>query len=271
MNEIFCFCCDLQIPALQSYLRRQAMLQQQGVHITSSAILTSTVHVGQGNHTSNSSQTIRDMGGLNNNRAGSPDNQIGRVPGVPRTAGEIVSPRTPGASSNAVDNSITVHEDPLHEGSSFDVNTPSDLDFISPALRRWSNSAGQDIDSRFWRRRLDLDRLRRAREQDAMLRDVGMDAGFGTEVSAEPATSSPLMHNSSFSAYSSVLPWILGGSSLFLPVFPEVSDGRGQSRNGDEAVVPDLNTNSTTPESGVTQVTEEGLRYRNVANSVGDT
>lgn len=235
------------------------MLQQQGVHITSSAILTSTVHLSRGSHTNNSSQTNRDN---NNNRAGSPDNQIGRGPGtVPRIGGEIASPRTPGTSSNAVDTSNTVHEDPVHEGSSFDVNTPSDLDFISPALRRWSNSAGQDMDSTFWRRNLNLDRLQRTRERDARFRD----AGFGTEVSEEAATTSPLMHSSSYSAYSSILPWILGGSSLFLPVFHE------QSRNSDEAVVTDFNTtpmNSTAPESGVT---EEGLRHRHVANPAGNT
>jgi len=210
------------------------------------------------------------MGGLNNHRAGSPDNQIGRGPGVPRTAGEILSP---GASSNTVDNSNTIHADPSREGSSFDVNTPIDLDFISPALRRWSNSAGQDIESRFWRRRLDLDRLRRARERDARFRDVGMDGGFGTEESEEAATPSPLMHSSSFSAYSSVLPWILGGSSLFLPVFHDVGDGRGQSRNSDEtAVTNSIPVNSTASESVATRITEEeGLRHRRVANPVGNT
>jgi hypothetical protein len=240
-----------EIPALQTYLRRQAILQQQGVHITSSAILTSTVHLSRGSHTNNSSQTIRDLGGFNNSNrtGGSPDTQTVRTP---RTGNGITSPSTPGTSSNAVENA-----DNAPEGSMF---APRDFDMLSPALRRWSNNAEQDLDTAFWRRRPDLDRLRRSRDQG--------EAGFGMEVPGGAATpTQPLHQSSSFSAYSSVLPWILGGSSLFLPVFHEVGDGRGQSRNSNTA----SRRNSTSPESGVTRVTgEEGLRQRHVANSVGD-
>ncbi|XP_073389155.1 membralin-like protein At1g60995 isoform X2 [Physcomitrium patens] len=260
-----------EIPALQLYLRRQAMLQHQGVHITSSAYLTSTVHVSQGTFMNNSGQTMRDMGGLNV-RTGSPDNQIGTSPRDQRTPGAVLSPRTPLTSSNVVNDLNAVLDPPLLDVSSFNVGTPSDFGFIPPAMRRWSNSPGQDVDSRYWRRRLDMDRLRRSRERGARFGNTGMEASFGVDVSREPPTS-PLMHNS-FSAFGSVLPWILGSSSFFLPVFHELGDGRAHSRNGDEVVDTDLNTtpsNSTTPGSVVTHVSDEGLRQRRGANHVDDT
>lgn len=149
------------------------MLQHQGVHITSSAYLTSTVHVSQGTFMNNSGQTMRDMGGLNV-RTGSPDNQIGTSPRDQRTPGAVLSPRTPLTSSNVVNDLNAVLDPPLLDVSSFNVGTPSDFGFIPPAMRRWSNSPGQDVDSRYWRRRLDMDRLRRSRERGARFGNTGM-------------------------------------------------------------------------------------------------
>ena len=244
----------LQVPALQIYLRRQAVLQQQGVHITSSAILTS-VRVSQGNPPNSSTQTIRGLAGLNNLRSA------------------IQTARTPPQGIRTPESDV----DPTHNISTLANNTSMNPNFIPPGFRSWVNNPMHEMDNNsLWRQAgLEQSRVQRERERE---REHEHDADplfreHGSELSGETQTAT---HSSLFTPYTSVLPWILRGTSVFLPVFHQLGDGRLPSRNmtNDEhgdTTMTDTSTTSTTLESGVSQSLEgEGLRHRHVVHSVGE-
>lgn len=246
----------LQVPALQIYLRRQAVLQQQGVHITSSAILTS-VRVSQGNPPNSSTQTIRGLAGLNNLRSAM---QTTRTPphGV----------RTPESDVDPTDNISTMTN-----------NNSMDPNFIPPGFRSWVNNPMHEINNNsLWRQAgLEQSRVQREREREREReQEQDVDPLFrehGVELSGDTQTPT---HSSLFTPYESVLPWILRGTSFFLPVFHQLGDGRLPSRNTNndehgDTTTTDTSTTSTTLESGVSQSLEgEGLRHRHAVHSVGE-
>lgn len=231
------------------------MLQQQGVHITSSAILTS-VRVSQGNPPNSSTQTIRGLAGLNNLRSA------------------MQTARNPPQGLHTPDSDA----DPTNNMSTLTNNNSRNPNFIPPGFRSWINNPMHEIDNNsLWRQAgLEQSRVQREQEQeqeqaqeqeqeqdaDPLFREHGLDQSGNTQTAT---------HGSPFTPYESVLPWILRGSSFFLPVFHHPGDVRLPSRNTNNDEHGDPTMTSTTRESGISQSLEgEGLRHRHVVHSVGE-
>lgn len=262
----------LQVPALQNILQRRALLQEQGVQITSSSILTSTVQVTRASSTNMSSQIIRGVAGLNNLRVGSADGPTGL-----RSSLTSSGPGTPSRSHGpSTPQDVTV-DLASNTSSNSDVNTnlPNGAG-VEPLGRGWINSSIHDTDNNIWRRSIELDRLRRDTEREALFREhgrnTGMGPGFGVQPTGDGQTPSLLRPTPPFSPYGSVLPWILGSPSLFLPVFHGLGNDSPGSQNNEERgdlATPTItnSTNSTTPDTVVAEApeaTEGGLRNRHV-------
>lgn len=135
-------------------------------------------------------------------------------------------------------------------------------------MSSWMGNPMQDIEGMVWRRRLELEGLRRDRQLDALYRSSREPELQGVEPSVPAAASTP--QGSLFPSYRSVLPWILGGStSMVVPLFHDVGDGRPESQGSDTPGAVDVaNTPSNTSrESDVHQTAGDGMRHRSVASA----
>lgn len=251
MIYLFRFC--VQVPALQYFLHRRTILQQQGVHITSSTILTSTVQVNQANTVF---QSMRGMAGLNHLRFGTLHNQVGMHP-LPPSGTQGTTNLRP--ESSVENNNSNIPPNPTQPN-----NNPNAAGSNQPGMGSWMNTPMHEIDSITWRR-MELERLHRDRDRE-------QGTGFGGDASSVQAQTAQTA-SSPFTTYRSVLPWILGDSSLFFPVFHDLGGTLNpQAQNSEESGdVDNTTTNSTTSAgSSASQSAVDSLRSRHVDNSVGE-
>jgi hypothetical protein len=215
--------------------------------------------VSQGNHVSTISQSLRDLTGLSNLQASLSDNQGRLRTASPHSeAGNYrpwQTPGTPGSDRvNDPNNLSTQGLDPSRPGSGIPVSS-------------WMGNPMQDgIQGIVWRRR--------DRPLDALFRSSREPELQGEEASLAAAQATT--QGSLFSSYRSVLPLVLGGStSLVVPFFHDVGDGRPESQGHDipggvDAANASSNSSTITRESDASQTAGDGVRHRPVANSAGE-
>ncbi|KAL3700682.1 hypothetical protein R1sor_018704 [Riccia sorocarpa] len=211
-----------EVPALHHFLRRRALLQQQGLHITSSAILTSAVQVSR----LTSAGDARNLtGNPSDPRAGfdsrSGLNGAGHSP-VDRGMRDARVPPSP------------VEDYPLsgrRQVSTADVNTGLNILVANAVAAR-----GSGIDRSFGlgTRTVGSERQQSAPGDEAL---SGSGSGRGSRSSVAnngsgtSESGAPVRTNSRpFSSLGSVLPWLLGNSSgslvSFLPLFRDFQDNQ---------------------------------------------
>lgn len=218
----------------------------------------------QGNHVNTISQSIRGLTGLSNLQASLSDNQARmQAAAVHSEAGNSRAPQGPSTPSERVN-------DPNNPNSPLDASRPGN----GIPMNSWMSNPMQDIEGIVWRRRLELEGLRRDRQLDALYRSSRESELQGVETSLAAAASPS--QGSVFPSYRSVLPWILGGStSMVVPLFHDVGNGhppesRGSDTPGavDAANAPSNSSNlSRESDAAAAQTAGDGVRHRPVANA----
>lgn len=209
------------------------------------------------------SESIRGLTGLSNLQASLSDNQTRMQPApVHSEAGNSRVSQAPGTTAERVNN-------PSNPNSPLDPSRPSN----GIPMNSWMSNSMQDIEGMVWRRRLELEGLRRDRQLDASYRTSTREPelrGVETPLAAAASTS----QGSLFTSYRSVLPWILGGNtSMVVPVFHDVGDGRPASRGSDIPGAVDAaanapsNSSNSSRESDVAQTAGDGVRHRPMVNA----
>ncbi|BBM98228.1 hypothetical protein MPTK1_1g11860 [Marchantia polymorpha subsp. ruderalis] len=211
-----------EVPALHHFLRRRALLQQQGLHITSSAILTSAVQVAR---LSGAGDVRNFTFNPNNPRGGfevrgpvndaplhtMPDRDITREGGGPRSP--VDSYPTSGRT----------------HVSSVDVNTGLSILVANAAARESGLERSFGLGTRI----MDSDRQQHPRSDSEGVSgssNRGRSSVANNE-SGEPESGVPVRTTSGpFSSLGNVLPWLLGHSSgnlvSFLPIFRDFQDNQ---------------------------------------------
>lgn len=221
----------------------------------------------QGNHVNTISQSIRGLTGLSNLQASLSDNQtrMRTAPAVHSEAGNSRVSQGPGTPSERVN-------DPNTPNPPVDPSRPSN----GIPINSWMSNSMQDIEGIVWRRRLELDGLRRDRQLDALYSSSREPELPNVETSLAAAQAASTSQGSLFSSYRSVLPFILGGStSMVVPLFHDVAENGPESRGSDTpdaaaAANPPSNSSNSTPVSEVQQTSGDGVRHRPVAAAVGE-
>jgi hypothetical protein len=257
---ILYFWNHFEIPALQTFLQERALLQQQQLHITSSAILTSTVHMTQA---TNLSGAARALARTDDQSSGIYDTQMGigfldtqtrsgsRGLNNPSNSSiESGSPLVPG---------VTMESPDLHTSrAQFDAR-----------ISNWINNVIHETGSSDRSTEMDAvdARSQREREHD---RGRGTASRFRLTGSEEVTSPSAVLH-SSFMAFGSVVPWMLASPSLFLSLFRETGNPitRVESSFNPEPGNPGSTSSTTQP--GIISTSEERLRQQVTGNRSGES
>lgn len=226
-----------EVPALQRFLRARMLLQQQnGVQITSSAIITSTLHVTRLTPTGILTATGADSRSIGHNAVD--ENSRNRD-----VLGDIGRSGTVGNFNN---NNTFSQVLPGGDGNHSRLNN-----FVYAGHRAVNDS-----------NRVAMDSMARA-DNNLNRENEGISAG-GLQQSFHPSMNSPLSQSNALNSFGSILLWILGGPSENLSAFPLSRDTNGE--NDHTQVGENTTTQTTFPEQagGI-----PGLRHR--ARNMSDT
>ncbi|CAM6032700.1 unnamed protein product [Sphagnum compactum] len=257
---ILYFWNHFEIPALQTFLQERALLQHQQLHITSSAILTSTVHMTQA---TNLSGTARALARTDDQSSGIYDAQMGIG---------FLDTQTPSGSRGLTNlsNSSIESSSPLVPGvtmESPDLHT-SRAQFDA-RISNWINNVIHETGSSDRSTEMDAvdARSQREREHD---RGRGTASRFRLTGSEEVTSPSAVLH-SSFMAFGSVVPWMLGSPSLFLSLFRETGNPITRVESSFNPELGNPGSTSSTTQQGIISTSEERLRQQVTGNRSGES
>jgi prepilin signal peptidase PulO-like enzyme (type II secretory pathway) len=257
---ILYFWNHFEIPALQTFLRERALLQHQQLHITSSAILTSTVHMTQA---TNLSGTARALARTDDQSSGIYDAQMGigfldtQTPSGPRGLNNLSNSSI--ESSSPLVPGVTMESPDLHTSrAQFD-----------PRISNWFNNVIHETGSSDRSTEMDAvdARSQREREHD---RGRGTASRFRLTGSEEVTSPSAVLH-SSFMAFGSVVPWMLASPSLFLSLFRETGNPITRVESSFNPELGNPGSTSSTTQQGIISTSEERLRQQTTGNRSGES
>lgn len=257
---ILYFWNHFEIPALQTFLQERALLQHQQLHITSSAILTSTVHMTQA---TNLSGTARALARTDDQSSGIYDAQMGigfldtQTPSGPRGLNNLSNSSI--ESSSPLVPGVTMESPDLHTSrAQFD-----------PRISNWFNNVIHETGSSDRSTEMDAvdARSQREREHD---RGRGTASRFRLTGSEEVTSPSAVLH-SSFMAFGSVVPWMLASPSLFLSLFRETGNPITRVESSFNPELGNPGSTSSTTQQGIISTSEERLRQQATGNRSGES